>query len=418
MTQPIRAYVAGYRAGKTWVGCSGLCESAWNYPGVELGYYAPTYPLIRGIFYPTIERVADAWGLRTEIKEANKEVFLYSGRELRAMITCRSMENPQNIIGYQHGKCLVDEIDTLPMAKAEKVWNRILARNSLVFDGQNTIDICTTPEGFGFTYNRFVKSVRDKPELGNLYGMIQASTYDNEANLPDGYIKSLLDTYPENLMEAYLHGRFVNLTQGTVYHEYDRVLNGSTETIQKDDILYIGMDFNVGKMAAVVLVMREGEPHAADEVVGAYDTPDMIRLIKERYWTYLNNTYRKTHQIRIYPDSSGGSRKSVEASTTDIQLLKDAGFIVVAPPANPPVKDRVNSMNAMICNSEGKRRLRVNTEKCPTTAENLEQQAYNDRGEPDKTHDTDHQNDSLGYAIHRLYPLRRPVTKLNIGVAM
>ncbi len=39
------------------------------------------------------------------------------------------------------------------------------------------------------------------------------------------------------------------------------------------------MDFNVGKMAAVVHVKRLGLPHAVDEIVNGYDTPDMIRQI-------------------------------------------------------------------------------------------------------------------------------------------
>jgi len=283
---------------------------------------------------------------------------------MRAMITCRSMEDPGKLIGYQHGSALVDEIDTLTKKKADQAWTKIIARNSLVFDGLNRIDVCTTPEGFAFTYDKFVKAVRDNPDLIHLYGLIQASTYENEANLPDDYISSLLATYPANLIEAYLNGQFVNLTQGTVYHEYDRKLNSSTETIQKEDVLHIGMDFNVGKMAAITHVKRDSNPHAVDEITKAYDTPDMIRLIKEKYWQYLDGEYKKTHQIRIYPDSSGGSRKTVEASTSDIQLLKAAGFIVSAPAANPPVKDRVNSVNAMICNSQGERRYRAMPQWC------------------------------------------------------
>lgn len=420
LAQPIRAYVAGYRAGKTWVGSSNLCESAYRYPRVDLGYYAPTYPLIRDIFYPTIERVAYEWGLSTDIKEGNKEVFLYSGRQYLAMIRCRSMEKPQTLIGYQHGRCLVDEIDTMPKLKADQAWSKIVSRNSVVFDDVNRIDVTTTPEGFQFTYHRFVKMVRDNPELGSLYGLIQASTYENEVHLPDGYIDSLLKTYASTQIQAYLGGKFVNLTHGTVYNEFDRNKNKSDATILPGEPLFIGMDFNVGKMAAITHVKRDGQPHAVDEFINQFDTPKMIKSIKERYWKYEDGDYRQTHQIRVYPDSSGGSRKSVNASETDIQLLKNAGFKVSAPPANPPVKDRVNSMNAMFCNAIGERRYRVNPDKCPTLVECYEQQAYNDAGEPDKSNDLDHPPDAAGYFIHRDYPLRRPdvdkVTKLRVGM--
>lgn len=176
-----------------------------------------------------------------------------------------------------------------------------------------------------------MKQLREKPALNAMYGLVQASTFDNELNLPPDYIPSLMDSYPEQLIMAYLNGQFVNLTSGTIYTAYDRKLNGSQETIQPGEVLFIGMDFNVGKMSAVVHVKRLGLPHAVDEIINGYDTPDMIKQIKERYWLYDGSDYRNTRQIRVYPDASGDSRKSVRASETDISLLKQAGFIVSAP---------------------------------------------------------------------------------------
>ena len=102
----------------------------------------------------------------------------------------------------------------------------------------------------------------------------------------------------------------------------------------------------------------------------------------------------------------------MNASETDIALLKDAGFIVSAPEANPPVKDRVNAMNAMFCNAEGQRRYLVNTARCPTYTECLEQQAWAQNGEPDKTTGHDHPNDAGGYFIHREYPIVRKTAKV------
>ncbi len=51
------------------------------------------------------------------------------------------------------------------------------------------------------------------------------------------------------------------------------------------------MDFNVGKMAGIVHVLRLGLPCAVTEIINAYDTPDMIRIIKERFWLYDGNNY-------------------------------------------------------------------------------------------------------------------------------
>lgn len=408
MPHKFRAYVAGFGSGKTWAGCASLCSHMWEYPRVNAGYFAPTYPQIRDIFFPTIEEVAFDWGLRTSIAEVNKEVSFYSGRQYRGTVICRSMEKPASIVGFKIGRALVDEVDVLPQAKAEQAWRKIIARLRLKYAGVNGIDVTTTPEGFKFTWQQWVKAVRDKPELAELYGLIQASTYDNELYLPDDYIPSLLASYPENLISAYLDGKFVNLTSGTVYHAYDRVKNRSRETLQPNEPAFVGMDFNVGKMAAVIHVKRDGMPHAVGEVVNGYDTPDMIRILKNRLGQ---------RQVRVYPDASGDSRKSVNASATDLQLLKSAGFIVSAPPANPRVKDRINAMNAMFCNAEGERRYRVNTDLCPTYAECLEQQVWADSGEPDKSAGKDHHPDAGGYFIAREYPIIRPVVVANLRTA-
>ena len=418
------AFIGGFGSGKTWAGCSKLLKSAWEFPRVPLGYFGPTYGDIKHIFFPTIEECAATWGLNIGIRTGDFEVDLFNGRTYRATIICRSMKNASDIRGFKIGRGLVDEIDTLKPSNAADAWRKIIARRRFKFKGSGWIGITTTPEGFGFAWQSWEKDVRDdivngsKRDLASKYQLVRASTYENEINLQDDYIESLLASYPENLIQAYLHGLFVNLTHGSVYRQFDRKLNGSSETVQKDDVLFVGMDFNVGKMAAVFHVKRDGNPHGVDEIVNAYDTPDMIRIIKERYWHYIDGNYRKTHEIRVYPDSSGGSRKSVTASETDIQLLKEAGFSVSAPPSNPPVKDRVNSLNAMICNAMGERRYRINVDKCPHTVECLEKQAYNDQGEPDKSSDLDHHPEAVGYFIHRDYPLRRPVTKLNIGIAM
>lgn len=405
-----RAFVAGFGSGKTWVGCAGICKHVWEWPLVNSGYFAPTYPQIRDIFFPTIEEVAFDWGLKVKTKEGDKEVEFYSGARYRSTVICRSMEKPQTIVGFKIGKALVDELDVLPALKAQQAWQKIIARMRYNVDGlQNGVDVATTPEGFKFVYQQFVKQVREKPHLASMYGMVQASTYDNELNLPDDYISSLKESYPPQLIEAYLEGKFVNLTSGTVYHAYDRKLNGSNAVMQDGEPIHIGMDFNVGKMSAVVHVKRDTQPIAVAEIMNGFDTPDMIKKIKEAFWRYDGNAYQKTREILIYPDASGDSRKSVNASLTDIELLRQAGFQVRAPAANPPVKDRVNSMNAMFCNANGERRYLVNADKCPLYADALEQQVWAVSGEPDKQAGVDHPNDAAGYFIHGTYPINRPV---------
>lgn len=327
-------------------------------------------------------------GYRIEIRYADKEVHLYRGRAYYGTIICRSMERPQAIVGFKIARALVDEIDTLPTNKAREAWNKIIARLRLKVPGEtNGIGVTTTPEGFRFVYEQFAV----KPTKS--YSMVQASTYENP-HLPDGYIDNMLETYPQELISAYLDGEFVNLTSGTVYRSYDRRRNGTTETVQGAEPLSVGMDFNVGNMAAAIKVTRPSGMHCCDEVTGGLDTPSMITTLRERY---------PDNQITVFPDASGKNTSSKGAALSDVALLKQAGFKVRAKDSNPRVKDRVLSVN------RGFEALTdwVNTEKAPTIAASLEQQAYDKNGEPDKTTGHDHANDAFGYET----AFNRPVVK-------
>lgn len=393
-----RAYVGGLGSGKTFVGCLDILNFFGEHPGTRQGYFGPSYPAIRDIFYPTFEEAAEMLGFTVVIRVGDKEIHVYRNGFYYGTVICRSMDNPGSIIGFKISRALVDEIDTMKKDKATQAWNKIIGRMRLKIDGVvNGIGVTTTPEGFLFVYEKF------KKDPTKSYSMVQASTYENEIYLPDDYIDSLRESYPDQLINAYLMGEFVNLTAGTVYHCFDRELNKSTETIQPGEHLYIGMDFNVGKMSAVTHVKRDECAHAVDEIMGGLDTPHMITIIKNKYWQN-----GKDRNIYIYPDASGDSRKSVDASTTDIDLLQQAGFYVIVDGSNPRVKNRVNAVNAMFKNAKGERKYFINPNTCKLTVEAFEQQAYNKNGEPDKTNDTDHPIDAAGYFIVHDYPIIKP----------
>lgn len=394
-----KAYVAGFGSGKTFVGCAGIAAHFWTWPGINQGYFAPTYPQIRDIFYPTMEEVAASMGLRTKIKVADHEVEVYEGRKYRGTVICRSMEKPETIVGFKIGHALIDELDVMTMLKAQTAWRKIIARMRYNVPGLlNGIDVTTTPEGFKFVYDQFVKAVRDKPSLASMYGLIQASTYDNELNLPDDYITSLYESYPPALIDAYLRGKFTNLTSGSVYADFDRKLNHTDEVIHPGEPLMVGLDFNVQNMTACINVVRDGMPRTLAERVKVRDTPAMAKILKEDFKD-------KGHQIKIYPDASGQNTSSKDASESDLSILRAAGFQIEVNGANPAVKDRVNAYNAMILNAEGERRWKINTDLCPTTTEALEKQVWGKDGAPDKKAGHDHPNDANGYFIVKRWPI-------------
>lgn len=384
------AFVAGFGAGKSEVMCISACGDAAHSSSALIGLYAPTYDLVRLITAPRIIAKLEEFGIPHRWNK--QENIVYTSWPRFGDFVLRTMDNPERIVGYETYRAHLDELDTLKTERAREVWNKVIARNRQRPDGVsepfNRVSVYTTPEGFRFVYERW------KRQAGPEYEIIQAPTYSNPM-LPPGYIDNLRATYPEELISAYIEGNFVNLTSGTVYRNYDRQKCRSAETIRTNEPLHIGQDFNVGNMASVVNVERRDGWHAVDELKGLNDTPHLIDVLRDRY---------AGHAVYVYPDASGGSRRSVNASESDIELLRRAGFKVRAPKANPPVKDRVLAVNTALA----KGRLWVNDTTCPTYAEALEQQAYDRNGEPDKTTGHDHHNDAEGYFVMDRMPVVKP----------
>lgn len=392
---PFPAFVGGFGSGKTAAGIARLMRFKRGCPKQDVAYYLPTYPLVEDIAFQRFPAMFERAGLGFKLNKHNATIETALGR-----IIFRNMEQPERIIGYEVAHSVVDELDTLPIDKARSVWNKIIARNrqkAYTLEGvpvPNTVGMVTTPEGFRFVYERWVKH----PAPG--YEIIKAKTEENADNLPPSYIDNLRNSYSSSLLAAYLDGEFVNLTSGSVYSNFDRILHMTDATLERGEALHIGMDFNINNMSAVTLVLRGGLPYAVDEFVGYRDTPDIIRAIKERY---------PGHHVTIYPDASGAAHKSVNASLSDIALLRQANFTVLANSRNPAIKDRVMAVNLILERQE----LKINPDRCPTMTESLERQAYSKSGEPDKLGGFDHLNDALGYFIVYKFGLLRSTVTLH-----
>lgn len=401
------AFVAGFGTGKSEVMCnSALLDSLEGGSNSMIAMYEPTYDLVRLILAPRMQEKLGEWGVRYKYNKAENIIYTSTGQ--MGDFILRTLDNPSRIVGYESFRAKIDELDTLKTQHAAEAWIKIIARNRQKPDTYkpisnkplNTVSVFTTPEGFRFVHDRWV--VNRKPG----YEMIQASTLSNPF-LPDDYVQALRDSYPGSLIEAYINGQFVNLTSGTVYYAYKRQQCRSHETIQQGETLYIGQDFNVGKMASTVYVQRGKVWHAVAELVDLFDTPDVIRVIQER-WKDAG------HKIVMYPDASGKNRKSNQASTSDIAMMQQAGFDVRVNASNPAVKDRVLATNKALESGL----LMVNDHTCPHTARGLEQQAYDKNGEPDKGSGVDHQNDATTYPIAYEMPVVKPMINIPISFAL
>jgi len=384
-------FVAGFGSGKSYIATLKMIQWKMKHPEVNCAYYLPTYGLIRDIAWDKFPSLLHDMKIEHKLNKSSAEITFPN---MTGKIIFRSMDNPETIVGYENGYTIIDECDILPMEKMTTAYNKILSRNrsKLTNNEPNRLDIVGTPEGYKFFYTRYVEEL--KPSTDKL---IRASTYSNPY-LPLQYITELENQYPEQLIKAYLNGEFVNLTTGAVYPYFDRDIHNlktTDELIANTPTIHIGQDFNVGGNVSIVCIEVDGIPIVVNELV-ANDTFRTIDLIKQ---TYPN------HIIKIYPDASGDARKT-SASKTDITLLREAGFLVLVKSKNPNIKDRINSLNGLLDHNK----IRIDCDRANQTTKALEQQAYTDKGEPEKfnVHPAiDDYNDALGYYIHYKFGINK-----------
>jgi hypothetical protein len=376
--------VGGYQSGKSLSAAVKVITKLLQDPFVPIAYYLPTYGLIDDMLIPKFTELFDNIGIKFTHNKKDSKIITPYGE-----IWMRSMDTPDRIVSYSVGYSMIDEVDVVHANKREDAIKRISSRNSFKKSTKNSIDFVSTPEGYSYMYNFFSKNANDNKKLFVL------NTLDNKENLGEGYIDGLRELYDEHQLKAYLSGEFINLTNANVYYKFNRIANHSNEIQGSRDTLYIGMDFNIGNMSAVVHIIKE-HPIAVDELTGIYDTAQMCNIIKEKY---------PDNKIIIYPDASGKQRRT-STTTTDIEILKNAGFKVNARNQNPYVTDRVKNMNRMFLNGNNEINYYVNTRTCQEYTEALERMSNDKNGVPDKTSGFDHITDAGGYFLYYEYPLK------------
>lgn len=359
----------------------------------------PTYDLCRLRGLNGIKEMLDRSSIKYTENKSNYSIFMPPF----GTILLRSYDRPERIVAFQCAHSVCDELDTLQKEKAEFVWRKVSERTRQPAYRKNSVAVVTTPDqGYsGFTYEKWVK----KRQKG--YELIKAATASNPF-LPDGYIDQIRANYDPILADMYLNGEFVSLSQNKVYHFFDRAKHHSDrELMPTDKIVCFALDFNVGGTCASVWVLDNNIPVAVDEFV-SHDTQDFI--IRAQQYAEAGR------QLIVYPDASGKGR-STNASQTDVQMIQQAGLRVDAPNANPPVRDRVNAVNALLAHGK----LLVNTAKCLLLTDAFESQGYDSKGDPEKFNEhpaIDDWVDGAGYYLHRKFPISRPVFITGIHSAM
>ncbi len=250
-----------------------------------------------------------------------------------------------------------------------------------------------TPRGFDFVYDYFQEKKPDRM-------MVMVSTYENAKNLAPEYIANLKSAYDAKNVQQYVEGMFVNTKAGRVYYAWDRNLNIRTAKYNPNLPIIITVDFNVDPMVWGI-VQNYGDTDCLIDEIVQRDT-NTLYMTRE-----LLRRYPNARGYHVYGDYSGTFRHT-SAPSTDYKIMEKEipGMILITKP-NPNVIDRINVVNARLCDAVGKRRLFV-SKNCEMHIKDFEQVSWMetkkdiDKRDRERTHATD----GLGYYLEEQYSLR------------
>ena len=380
-----KVVIAGRRFGKTHLAIRQLCYEA-RIPNKEVWYVAPTYKQAKMIVWRKLKQRLQDLRWCKKINESELSISLKNG----STISLKGADHEDSLRGVGLDYLIMDEFADINPEAFFEVLRPTLA------DKQGKAMFIGTPKGIAnWSYE--------------LYQMEQSWPLDWKSfqytTIDGGNVKQEeIDAARRDLDERTFRQEFLATFEtyaGRIYYAFDRKQNVQEGTLDaKDlDVLYVGMDFNIDPMSAVIAIRKGDVLCVIDEVrMFSSNTQEAVEEIRSRY---------PKSKIWVFPDPAAHQRKTSAGGATDITILQNAGWVVKAPRAHTPVRDRINAVNSRLCDSTGKRHLYM-LPKVKYTIEGLERHTYKEgTTQPDKDSGYDHQMDALGYMIDYLFPIKR-----------
>jgi hypothetical protein len=404
------AFIGGLGSGKTHCGADklilrALAQQNWDAKGY-IG--ANTYKQLYQATLSTLFEIMDDYGIWYRWKPSSSELFI---EDRPAPILCYSLENYNALRGIELGFAWLDETARTKEDAFKVVVGRLRHKTADL-----TVDITTTPDGFNWLYDKFVTEVEENPDIAELRSLVHASTYENH-HLPDEYFYNLEATFDDLLLRQEVDGEFINVFGGRCYRTFQRTTH-MTRVIKPNPGFPIDLclDFNVDPMSSNYSQMIPGGSGPAQinvlgEIVLPFsDTPAVCREFARRF-------PRWDAGVRVYGDASGKT-SGATTGTTDYKIVKELlgkryRVTIDVPNANPPVVDRVNSVNALFRDRDPGRVDRVVCEiskgAAPKLVKDLEQVAFKEgtRDIEKKDPELTHSSDAFGYYVYRVARLGR-----------
>jgi hypothetical protein len=373
--------IAGRRWGKTVLALWCLIVNAFAKNERICYYISPTCRQSKRIAWGVLKRLVPP-----EARRRTREQDLLMELPNDSIIQLHGADRPDSLRGVGLDCVVLDEYADM----SPETWPAVI--RPALSDRRGRALFIGTPKGHNHLYDLYF----DAKSGGNENWAAFRFATEQSGYVPGNELAALRGEMDSKLYAQEFGASFETL-QARVYHGFDLEKNVVELTTSPHAPLLIGMDFNVNPMTAVVGQKAGDQCHVIDEIVlPNSNTQEMMHEINRRY---------AGHEGIVHPDPSAKSRKtSAPAGETDLTIIERAGWLVYR---ESPYKviDRINSVNAMLLNARGSRRLLISP-RCTHLIKALDGLTYKEGSRiPDNRSGLDHITDALGYLIMGVFPM-------------
>jgi hypothetical protein len=383
-------------SGKTQALCAEAVRLCYRNPGRTGLLGAPTYPMLRDATVPALTEYLERKRVRFEWNRSDNHLTV---KEVGSRILFRPVEEFERLRGSNLAWFGIDELTYAP----EEAWLRLEGR----LRDPKAHELCGfavwTPKGYDWVYERFIAQKIEG------YETIVAQPFENRfllEQIPD-YYERLRHSYDARFYAQEVLGAYLHMDAGRVYAGFEREGNVKQLQLEADRPLLWALDFNVDPMCSVVAQRVGEEIRVLDEIVLRRATTAMAcEEFRRRY-------PRHARGLTVYADATGARRQT--AGGSDLAVLREqlghgeyGELRFRVPRSNPPVRERVELVNAKLANAAGARTLVVDP-RCKELIKDFEQVAYKEGSQVvDKERDPQrtHLSDALGYLVWQEFAAR------------
>jgi len=381
--QRFKVVVAGRRFGKTHLSVRELAKHA-RLPNRTVWYVAPTYRQAKMIAWKKLKNKLLDLRWVSKINETELSIELKNG----STISLKGADNYDSLRGVGLDYLVIDEFADID----PEAWYETL-RPTLA-DKMGSALMIGTPKGLNWAHDLYTMAIEYPDEWASF-----SFTTIEGGNVKPEEVEAARRSLDLRTFRQEFEATFETFT-GRVFYAFDRKHNLKTWEGDQPRELYIGIDFNIDPICAVIAVKQGTNLHVIDEIkIFGSNTDELVDEIKTRF---------PQRTITVFPDPAGQARKTSAGARTDHTILRTAGFKVLAPSRHNAVRDGINAVNAKLRSSTGITTLFIDP-RCKYAIECLEKQTYKEGTSiPDKDSGFDHMNDALRYMVDFLYPIRQP----------